>query len=170
MKRSLAVGLRGGKRGRGAEGKRPVLIAVERRAKNCTGLIAMAAVDRVNRESVQRFRPRLGDELRIRTDAFPRYGLLALEQGLQVESRVTPPEKVDDWLPLVHTAIANLKQFLLGTFHEVSAPKLQKYLDKFAYRFSRRFWEAELSDRLLVGCTNHEPIPAKRLYNENLVS
>ncbi|MCY3626809.1 MAG: transposase [Gammaproteobacteria bacterium] len=40
---------KGGKRGRGDEGKRPVLIAVERRAKNRAGLIAMTAVDRAYR-------------------------------------------------------------------------------------------------------------------------
>lgn len=87
-----------------------------------------------------------------------------------MDARVTPPKKVDDWLPVVHTAIANLKRFLLGTFHGVSGEKLQKYLDEFTYRFNRRYWESELPDRLLNVCTNHGPLPAKLLYNENLVS
>lgn len=56
-----AVVPRRGKRGRGAEGKRPVLIAVERRAQNRAEYLAMEAVDHVNRESVLSFRRRLGD-------------------------------------------------------------------------------------------------------------
>ena len=159
----------GGKRGRGAEGKRPVLVAVEHWDNERTGFLAMAAVEPVNKESVRAFRRRLGDDLRVRTDALPNYGILGLEQGLRVESRVTPPAKVDDRLPIVPTAIANLKRFLLGTFHGVSGPKLQKYLDEFVYRYNRRFWESQLPDRLLKVCANHQPITAKYLYNEILV-
>ena len=36
-------------------------------------------------------------------------------------------DKVDEWLSIVPTTIANLKSFLLGIFHGVSASKLQKY-------------------------------------------
>ncbi len=48
--------------------------------------------------------------------------MMKLEDGLVVESRATPAEKVDEWLPKVQSAIANLKRFLLGTFHGVSSP------------------------------------------------
>ena len=157
---------RGGKRGRGAENKRPVLVAVEHRANEGAGFIAMQAVARVDAKTVSRFRHRLGDELLLRTDGWRAYGILALDQGLTVESRPTPPEKVEQWLPIVHTAIANLKRFLLGTFHGVSSGKLQKYLDEFVYRYNRRFWESQLPDRLLRVCTHHSPMPASILYNE----
>ena len=130
-------------------------MAVEHRANARAGFLAMEAVDRVNSKTVRAFRKRLGDDLRVRTEALPSYGILGLEQGLQVESRVTPPAKVDEWLPIAPTAIANLKRFLLGTFHGVSAPKLQKYLDEFVYRYNRRFWESQLPDRLLKVCANH---------------
>lgn len=52
------------KHGRGAEGKRPVLIAVERRVQNRAEYLAMEAVDHVNRESVLSFRRRLGNGCR----------------------------------------------------------------------------------------------------------
>jgi hypothetical protein len=32
-------------------------------------------------------------------------------------AKITPPEEADQWLPWVHIVIANLKRFLLGTFH-----------------------------------------------------
>ena len=161
---------RGGKRGRGAEGKRPVLVAVEHRSNDRAGFLAMKAVDHVDGPTVRAFRKRLGDELRIRTDGWRAYGMMNLEEGLKVESRTTPAEKVDEWLPKVHTAIANLKRFLLGTFHGVSSPKLQKYLDEFVYRYNRRFWEPQLPHRLLTACASHLPAPSKILYAESGLS
>ena len=92
--------------------------------------------------------------------------MMNLEEGLEVESRTTPAEKVDDWLPKVHTAIADLKRFLLGTFHGVSSPKLQKYLDEFVYRYIRRFWEPQLRHRLLTACANHLRAPPIMLHAE----
>ena len=35
-------------------------------------------------------------------------------------------------------AMGNMKQWLLGTFHGVSRPQLQAYLDEFVFRFNRR--------------------------------
>lgn len=75
-------------------------------------------------KTLKRFRERSGDEVRRRTDGRRTYGTLALEHELQVNSRPTPPEKVNTWLPVVHLAIPNLKRSLRGTFRGVSAPKL----------------------------------------------
>ncbi|MXW54577.1 MAG: transposase [Gammaproteobacteria bacterium] len=91
------------------------------------------------------------------TDGWRAYGILSLEEGIEIESQATSPSKVDGWLPKVHTAIANLKRFLPSTFHGVSSPKLQKYLGEFVYRYNRRFWEPQLPHRLLTVCANHLP-------------
>ena len=92
---------RTGKRGSGAAGKQPVLVAVETRKK------------------------------------------------------ITPPHDASEWLPLVHIVIGNMKTFINGTFHGVSSSHLQEYLDKFCYRFNRRFREPELPMRLLNACLAH---------------
>ena len=63
-------------------------------------------------------------------------------------------------------AIANPKLFLLGTLHGGSSKKLQKYLDEFVYRYTRRFWEPQLSQRLFNLGARHAPTPAKSLYSE----
>lgn len=63
-------------------------------------------------------------------------------------------------------AIANLKFFLLGTFHGGSSKKLQKYLDEFVYRYNRRFWEPQLPQRLFNLGARQAPTPAKSLYSE----
>ena len=82
-----------------------------------------------------------------------------LASSHHLEARATPAAKVDEWLPLVHRVIANVKRFMLGTFHGVSSACLQKYLDEFAFRFNRRRWEPELPFRLLEAAVQHAPLP-----------
>jgi len=149
-------GKRAGKRGRGAEGKRPVLVAVETRTKGA-GYMAMQAVDTVSEATVKPF---LSFHLKpgqiVRTDALPALNAVAREHVH--EKKITPPEKASEWLPLVHIMIGNMKKFLNGTFHGVSSRYLQEYLDEFCYRFNRRFWEPELPLRLLNACLAHVPV------------
>ena len=124
-------GRRSGKRGRGAEGKSPVLVAVENRDKRA-GFIAMRQVGAVTKESVAKF----------------------------VQHHL-PPDQAGEWLPWVHIAIGNLKAFLLGPYHGVSSKYLQGYLDEFCYRFNRRDREAELPLRLLDACLTHTQVKLK---------
>lgn len=135
---------------------------VEMKALLKAGL-SKTAVAHVDGPTVGAFRDRLGHQHRIRTDGWKAYGILSLEEGLEVESPATPASKVGEWLTKVHTAIANLKRFLFDTFHEVSTPKLQKYLDEFVYRYNRRWWEPQLPHRLLSICANHLHAPGKLL-------
>ena len=48
--------------------------------------------------------------------------------------------------------------FLLGTYHGTSKRYLQDYLNEFCYRFNRRFWEAEIPNRLIRLCLQHRPV------------
>ncbi len=149
-------GKRSGKRGRGAEGKTPVLIACESKDKQA-GYIAMKAVRNINQETVKNFiKKAILKGQNVRSDAFP--ALNIINETQQHEARVTPANKVDEWLPWVHVAIGNLKTFLLGTFHGVSGRYLQEYLDEFCYRFNRRFFEKEIPNRLLNLAIIHAPI------------
>jgi transposase-like protein len=149
-------GKRSGKRGRGAEGKRSVLVAVETREKGA-GFVAMQAVDSVCTDSVDHFLARhLRAGQAVKTDALPALNVIAKQH--QHHKKVTPPEEASVWLPLVHIMIGNMKKFINGTFHGVSSRYLQEYLDEFCYRFNRRFWEPELPLRLLNACLAHTPI------------
>jgi transposase-like protein len=148
-------GKKPGKRGRGAKGKKPVLVAVEHRGKSA-GFVAMRAVDTVSSKEINAFMKRhLANGQRVRTDALPAMNII--QEGHEHEKKVTPPEETSKWLPLVHILIGNMKTFLNGTFHGVTHKYLQEYLDEFCYRFNRRFWESELPFRLLNACMAHAP-------------
>ena len=116
----------------------------------------MEAVESVSKKTIQDFAERrIKAEQTVHMDGFP------ANNGLQPHvthiSQVTPPDMANKWFPWVHIAIANLKRFLLGTFHGTSNSYLQDYLDEFYCRFNRRFWEAEIPNRLLRLCVDHRP-------------
>ena len=64
-------------------------------------------------------------------------------------------------LPIIHIIISNLKRYLLGTYHGVSATYLQEYIDEFVFRFNRRRWESQLPRRLIQAAVDHVPIPIR---------
>ncbi len=153
---ALVGGKKTGKRGRGAEGKASVLIACENK-EGKPGFIAMEVVTSVNKETLLNFAHRkIKPSEEVRTDGL--HANRGIAPYVTHISKITPPEEVDNWLPWVHVAIANLKRFLLGTFHGTSKPYLQRYLNEFCYRFNRRFWETEIPSRLLKLCLDHKPI------------
>ena len=81
---------------------------------------------------------RIFDGQKIHSDALA--ALNVISETHDHEARVTPPNKIDQWLPRVHIAMGNLKAFLLGTFYDVSRKYLQEYLNEFCYRYNRRFF------------------------------
>jgi transposase-like protein len=52
-------------------------------------------------------------------------------------------------VPLADRAIGNLQQRLIGTYHGVSKPQLQVYLDEFVFRHNRRKTPAAAFQTLL---------------------
>ena len=149
-------GKRPGKRGRGAGGKKPVLVAVENRGRYA-GFVAMKAVDTISGKEIKKFLKRyLQSGKHVRTDALPAMNIV--DKSHQHEKKVTPPEEASTWLPMVHIVIGNMKTFINGTFHGVTHKYLQEYLSEFCYRFNRRFWEPELPLRLLNACLTHAPV------------
>ena len=149
-------GKHAGKRGRGAAGKTPILVACEHNDGK-PGFVAMKAVASVNKENVRKFaQESIEPGQALNTDAFS--ALRVLTEEHHHVAKVTPPELVDEWLPWVHIVISNFKSYLLGTYHGVSGQYVQEYLDEFCYRLNRRFWEEQIPNRLLRICITHKPI------------
>lgn len=77
----------------------------------------------------------------VRTDGHNGYDRLA-RMGYVHDSLVLggDPELTDKHLPMVHIVFSNLKTWLRGTHHGVSAQHLQAYLNEYVFRFNRRFY------------------------------
>ena len=140
-----------GKAGRGG-GRTPVLVAIEKTDEGKPGFVAIEVLDSLAKAQIIDFaQRRLQPDAVCHTDAFASLSGLAV-QATHI-AKITPPEEADQWLPWVHVVIANLKRFLLGTFHGAVRPhRLQEYIDEFVYRFNRRYWEGQIPNRLLALC------------------
>jgi hypothetical protein len=78
-----------------------------------------------------------------------------------VDGRTHIAEKSDKGsnFPLLHRLIFNIKNWLRGIHHSVSAEHLQNYLDEFCYRFNRRNHIGTCPLRLLKRFSNHSWFP-----------
>lgn len=137
----------GGKRGRGAEGKVIVAIAVER-----LGFGVKSSRWKLGRARIETIPDTTGETLKdfvvrncesgsvIYTDGLNSYkGLdqLGYDHAATAVSQGTDPAHVV--LPAVHRVASLLKRWLLGTHHGGwAAQHAQSYLDEFVFRFNRR--------------------------------
>lgn len=140
-------GKRPGKRGRGAEGKTPVMGMVQRKGR----IKAVAVPD----TKACTMLPIIEDSIEVGTIVYTdenwAYNRLG-ERGFD-HSHITHSAKVyvsDD----VHTNTiegfwSQLKRSIHGTYHSVSPKHLQSYVDEFAFRYSNRSSEIPLFWHLL---------------------
>ena len=68
------------------------------------------------------------------------------------------PEIAEEFLPIIHLVFANLKTWINGIHHGVSAKHLQAYLNEFTFRFNRRFYPFN-SFRSLLGIAGGAAAP-----------
>lgn len=134
-------GVKPGKRGRGAEGKTLVAIAVEALVPKGFGRIRMAVIPEATAATLRRF---LLDHVEpgstVITDGLPSY-LKATQDDYTHKKLVVSGSGVQAHVPLpgVHRVASLVKRWLLGIHQgSVGADHLQAYLDEFTFRFNRR--------------------------------
>jgi len=101
---------------------------------------------------------------RIITDGLKSYDALA--DGFRHYSIVQDGGKnADAVLPIVHVLFSNVKTWLNGTFHGVSAKHLPRYAREWNYRFNRRRRIADLTDFLLRRAATRPTITYRQLVD-----
>ncbi|MBU1672186.1 MAG: IS1595 family transposase [Actinobacteria bacterium] len=140
-----------GKRGRGASGKTPVLVAVSVKGDK-PGYASMRVLPNLTVPQIQKaVEDMVEPGSTILTDGLLAYtlALTGYEHRVKV---ISDPKTASKKLPWVHILIANVKGAIRGVHHGVSPPRLQDYLSEACWRFSRRWKDGELFDRLLCAC------------------
>jgi len=147
-------GSREGKRGRGAENKIPVAVAVETDGKTM-GRARLNTISSPSREDLHAFiHACIEPGALIHTDGLPSYGCL---DGYHHEPRKKTKAN-DDVLPKVHIVVANLKMWLRGTYNRLPSKHLQRYLNEYTFRFNRRWNLATIFSTLLWRCLSTHTI------------
>lgn len=128
-------GIKSGKRGRGAEGKIPMAVAVETKGNKGIGRIRMKVVENCGASQLKGFLTEnvISGE-NVCTDGWRGYSEACL-QGLSH----TVVENTKESLKCLHLVASLFKRWLLGTHQgSVSEKHLQYYADEFVFRFNRR--------------------------------
>lgn len=145
------VGGRTKGKGRGNTDAPLVIAAVEvryrqsekkgRRAKYAGRLRLRHIVSRSREECEDFVRDNIAKGSTVRTDGHLGYDHLP-RLGYDHDSMVLDGDhdRIEQHLPLIHVVFSNLKTWLRGTHHGVSAQHLQAYLNEYVFRFNRRFY------------------------------
>jgi transposase-like protein len=147
-----------GKRGRGAEGKTKVVVAVQSQGDK-PGFAKMEVVPRLNRVAIGKMAEKsLRPGATVRTDGLKIYSVLGSKQITHNPIVVGSGKNASKILRWVHMLIANVKGNIRGVHHGVGSKHLHRYLAEHCYRFNRRFWEPQMFDRILVACLAATPV------------
>ena len=155
-------GIKSGARGRAADGKAIVAIAVEAR-ENGPGRLRMRRIANTTRDEltpvVEDF-VELGSE--VQTDAWGGYNELDRMRAYRhtVTNLSASPDPAHITMPHVLRVASLFKRWLLGTHQGgVSMQQLDFYMDEFTFRFNRRHsrYRGLLFFRLLEGAVSTQP-------------
>jgi transposase-like protein len=163
-------GERPGKRGRGADNKMLVAVAVEddsvltEKTKGI-GRIRLSRIPNASADSLLSFlAENVASGSQVRTDGWLGYEPIIADgyEHVVVESRK---------LVITHLTISLLKRWLLGTYQgAVQAQQLDYYLDEFTFRFNRRksTSRGKLFYRLVQQSVTVDPVPAREIVGGSL--
>ena len=154
-----------------------VLVAVEKRGR-VSGRARMSVISDFKASTITRFLTQnVAPGSTLYTDGLKSFTGLP-ELGFKHVARIQPLRSAlrkgaPSVVPLADRAIGNLQQWLIGTYHGVSRPQLQVYLDEFVFRHNRRRTPAAAFQTLLgLGTasrsTEYEQIRRGRDINPNI--
>lgn len=163
---TLVGGKRAGKRGRGAEGKLLVVIAIELMKKG-TGRVRLSIIPDASKKSLTKFiKENIEEGSTLITDGWKGYTGIS-EKGYQhtIEDNIRMLDG-QEVLPNVHRIASLLKRWLLGTHQNfIGEQYLSYYLDEYTFRHNRRKSHSRglLFQRLIEQAVVHVPVEYKSI-------
>lgn len=153
-----------GKRGRGAEGKTLVAIAVEI-PENGTGRVRLSVIPDASRKALAKFVcENIEEGSTLVTDGWKGYNGISkkgYQHTVENKKKMTDGQEI---LPNVHRIASLLKRWLLGTHQNyVGEQYLSYYLDEYTFRHNRRKSKSRglLFQRLVEQGVVHVPVEYK---------
>jgi ribosomal protein L37AE/L43A len=152
----------GGKRGRGAAGKRPFVAAVETSAERKPQRLRLTVVKGFRKKEIETLAKRdFAAGSNIVSDGLSCWRAVEQAGCAHFPMMTGTGRAAARWVPFtwVNTALGNIKTALAGTYHHVSPKHAQRYLASFAWRFNRRYQLDSLTERLAYACARTAPHP-----------
>jgi hypothetical protein len=152
----------GGKRGRGAAGKTPIVAAVETTPERRPKRLRLSAVEGFRKKEVEKLAKRdLAPGANIVSDGLSCWPAVEKAGCAHFPTATGSGKRAAGWAPFkwVNTTPGNIKTAIVGTYHHVSPKHAQGYLASFAYRFNRRYQLDSIVERLAWAATRTAPQP-----------
>ena len=152
----------GGKRGRGAAGKTPVVAAVETTPERKPRRLRLSVVKGFRKREVEKVAKRdFAPGSSVISDGLSCWPAVAKAGCEHRPMRTGSGRRAACWSPFkwVNTVLGNVKAALVGTYRRVSPKHAQSYLTGFAYRFNRRHRLDSIVQRLAWAAVHTAPQP-----------
>lgn len=156
----------GGKRGRGAEAKKPFVAAVQTTEDEKPLKMKLSVVIGFQSEEISKWSQRhLLPGSTVVSDGLACFNAVT-DIGCEHEVHIvgSGPESVEHpafhW---VNTMLGNVKNALRGTYHAIQDKHLPRYLAEFHYRFNRRYDLPSIIPRFLYIAVRTPPMPQRLL-------
>src|SRR5215207_1615179 len=152
----------GGKRGRGAAGKTPVVAAVETTPERKPRRLKLTVVKGFRKKEVEKIAKRdLAAGSTVVSDGLSCWPAVAKAGCEHRPMRTGSGRRAARWSPFrwVNTCLGDIKTGIVGTYHHVSAKHAQSYLASYAYRFNRRHRLDSIVERLAWAAIHTAPQP-----------
>ena len=152
----------GGKRGRGAAGKTPVVAAVETTPERRPRRMRLTVVKGFRKREVEKVARRdLAPGSTVVSDGLSCWPAVAAAGCDHRPMRTGAGPRAARWSPFrwVNTVLGNIKAAIVGTYRHVSPKHAQSYLASFAYRFNRRRQLDSIVERLAWAAVRTAPCP-----------
>jgi transposase-like protein len=159
-----------GQRGRRADEKALLIIAVEVKGKSI-GRARLKIIESASSHVLLQFiKENIKPGSKVVTDGWRGYSKLN-DKGYEHEVKIMKDDKKA--LPHVHLVISLLKRWLLGTYQgAMNHNQLDHYLDEFIFRFNRRTSKSRgmLFMRLVEQAVQTPPVTGKELVKETKIT
>ena len=159
------------KRGRGSQKKTTVLVMAEskplseeeeeqakakkRSKKRKFGKVRMVVIPDLKKETVNEVvEETVKETSEVRTDGSNSFNDLKTKIKSHEFKILNSSKDVNEFLPWVHTMIANAKRMMLGIYFKIGKGYLQQYLDEFCFKVNRRYSPEKIFDSLVVSGIN----------------
>ena len=152
----------GGKRGRGAAGKTPIVAAVETTPERKPKRLRFSVVEGFRKNEVEKLAKRdFAAGTNVISDGLSCWPTVEKAGCKHVPIVTGRGKRAANWTPFkwVNTTLGNVKTALAGTYHHVSPKHAPSYLASFAYRFNRRRQLDSIVERLAWAAVHTSPQP-----------
>jgi hypothetical protein len=159
----------GGKRGRGAAGKTPVIAAVETTAERKPRRLRLTVVKGFRKREVEKVAKRdLAAGSTVVSDGLSCWPAVVKAGCTHFPMTTGSGRQAARWAPFrwVNTALGNIKAAIVGTYRHVSPKHAQAYLTSFAYRFNRRHRLDSIVQRLAWAAAHTAPQPYRAIIED----